>query len=142
MEKTMIFVVATLMSVMLFNWSRAQSPELPENAPDSLRAYRLDEVHYDAVANIVEWSVVGGTLDSSGHFKPSDVPAVVYSLNLETGEMTRDGVKGNVDPRNEHEAVVFDSLSLLMQEYTKKWDDAAEPSDPEPGLQDVIKVAQ
>ena len=142
MERKMTLLVVMLMSVLLFSWSRAQAPDLPEQVPDSVKAYRLEQVQYDAVENLVQWGVVEGTMDRSGHFEPSNMPTVVYSLNLTTGEMTRDGVKGKLDLRNENEGLVFDSLSLLMQEYTKKWGETTEPDYPESERQDIIKVAR
>ena len=143
MKRNLAVLLLILMSAILLGWSQT------EDQARVPTVYRLEHVHYDTVANSVNWGVAGGTM-VGGQFEPSKMPVVIYSLNLGTGEMTRDGVKGQLQPGSAHEAnQVFDSLAMVMQIYTQKWDESSNPgrppqsAPPESGQQDgIIKVSR
>lgn len=140
MKKKLMGLPLILMGALLLGWSQT------EDQTRVPTVYRLEHVHYDPVANSVNWGVAGGTMGAGGQFEPSKMPVVIYSLNLDTGEMTRDGVKGQLQPGSAHEAMqVFHSLAMVMQIYTQKWGESSDPAQPPPesGQQDgIIKVSR
>ena len=148
MQKKLGGLLFILFSALLLGWSQTQDPaRAPDDQARAPSVYRLEHVHYDPVANTVQWGVAAGTM-AGGQFEPSKTPVAVYSLNLDTGEMTRNGVKGQLTPGSAHEATeVFHSLAMVMQIYTQKWDESSDPAPrksapPETGQQDgIVKVS-
>ena len=91
--------------------------------------HRLEYVHFDAETQTVKWEVSEGTIDDAGKFVRNDDSLTTYSINLETGVMTRDGEDGQLSPGDANGAArAFRALALLMQDYTDHWD---KPNDPD-----------
>jgi hypothetical protein len=97
-----------------------------EDLPRQPGVRRLEFVHYDPVAHVVEWAVSNGTVSQEGEYVPSESPNANFSINLLTGVMTR-GQKDN--PLGSTDAIgatrAFRALSMMLQAYTEHFENPA-----------------
>ena len=96
------------------------------HSPQSV--HRLEYVHFDSVAQTVEWGVSEGSFNDAGVYVPNDSPLATYSMNLATGVMTHAGEDGQLSHTDAVDAFrVFQALSQMMRGYTDHWNEPDAP---------------
>ena len=124
--RTRVFLALMLWSLAL----RLRAEDL--KPPPEVR--RLEYIHYQAGAHVVCWGVSHGTVSEDGEYVQSGDKLGNYSLDLETGDMTRDGEHAAMSPENAYAAsLVFEGVSRLMATYTDGMDEAAHMDTQESG---------
>jgi hypothetical protein len=110
-----IFITLVLLAISI----RSRAEDL--KPPPSVR--RMEYIRYQAATHSVEWGVSQGTITDDGKYLPPAGNNTVYSLDLESGELTHDGETAVMSPGNAYAAsLVFEGVARLMATYTDNLD--------------------
>jgi hypothetical protein len=123
--RTRIFLALMLCSLAL----RLQAEDL--KPPPEVR--RLEYIHYRVGGHMVNWGVSTGTVNDNGDYVPTGDPLESYSLDLETGDMTRDGEHAMSTDDADSATLVFQGLSRLLATYTDGMDATTDMDSEESG---------